>query len=396
MNIRELEAAVSAIEDSYILEAGETIGLQERTARKLPHRLPLRLPYGLPFRFPRRLPLRLPCGRPSRFSPGFTGGTGRKARIAAACLAGALFLCAFSLPAAVAAGSIPAYDLLHSLFPKTAERLTPVQLSCEDNGIRMETEAVYVYGDTAEIYLSLQDLTGSRIDETTDLFDSYSIRLSGSGSGIGTCSRISFDPETGKVFFLVQMQRTDGKEIEGRKVDFRVSGFLTGKQQIEAELTQITPERLEEKTRLQREAASRGSGGMDLEKVDEESRLGFLVPDAEQTFSPAEGVTVTAYGWVDGRLRVQVHYADILNTDNHGRVFLKDGDGNLISDFGSAAFWDEERSGSYQEYFFDVGPDQFTEEWSVWGDFTTCTSLLEGDWRVSFPAADRGGAAAFR
>ena len=204
MNIRELEAAVSAIEDSYILEAGETIGLQERTARKLPHRLSLRLLHGLPFRFPRRLPLRLPCGRPSRFSPGFTGGIGRKARIAAACLAGALFLCAFSLPAAVAAGSIPAYDLLHSLFPKTAERLTPVQLSCEDNGIRMETEAVYVYGDTAEIYLSLQDLTGSRIDETTDLFDSYSIRLSGSGSGIGTCSRISFDPETGKVFFLVQ------------------------------------------------------------------------------------------------------------------------------------------------------------------------------------------------
>ena len=260
----------------------------------------------------------------------------------------------------------------------------------------METVAVYVCGDTAEIYLSLQDLTGSRIDETTDLFDSYSIRLSGSGSGIGTCSRIAFDPESGKVFFLVQIQRTDGKEIEGRKVDFRVSGFLTGKQQIEAELTQITPERLEEKTRLQREAASRGSGGMDLEKVDEESRLGFLVPDAEQTFSPAEGVTVTAYGWVDGRLRVQVHYADILNTDNHGRVFLKDGDGNLISDFGSAAFWDEERSGSYQEYFFDVGPDQFTEEWSVWGDFTTCTSLPEGDWRVSFPAADRGGAAAFR
>ena len=51
MNIRELEAAVSAIEDSYILEAGETIGRQERTARKLPHRLPLQFPCGLPSRF---------------------------------------------------------------------------------------------------------------------------------------------------------------------------------------------------------------------------------------------------------------------------------------------------------------------------------------------------------
>ena len=53
----------------------------------------------------------------------------------------------------------------------------------------MEVEAVYVHADTAEIYLSMQDLTEERIDETVDLFDSYSIRLSGSGSGIGTCTR---------------------------------------------------------------------------------------------------------------------------------------------------------------------------------------------------------------
>ena len=56
-----------------------------------------------------------------------------------------------------------------------AQYFTPVQHACEDQGIRMEVLSVYIHGDTAEIYISLQDQTGNRIDETTDLFDSYDI-----------------------------------------------------------------------------------------------------------------------------------------------------------------------------------------------------------------------------
>ena len=156
MNIRDIEAAVSAIEDGYIQEAGKAIGGQERPERSLSYRLQRS--------FPRRM------------------------RIAAACLAGVLFLSASSLLAAVAAGSMPAYEILYALYPETAKRLTPVQISCEDNGIRMEVEAVYVHADTAEIYLSMQDLTGERIDETVDLFDSYSIHSSRDSS----CSTLCF------------------------------------------------------------------------------------------------------------------------------------------------------------------------------------------------------------
>ena len=61
MNIRDIEAAVSAIEDGYIQEAGKAIGGQERPERSLSYRLQRS--------FPRRM------------------------RIAAACLARLQYLC---------------------------------------------------------------------------------------------------------------------------------------------------------------------------------------------------------------------------------------------------------------------------------------------------------------
>ena len=108
---------------------------------------------------------------------------------------------------------------------------------------------MYVHADTAEIYLSMQDLTGERIDETVDLFDSYSIHSSRDSSS--TCSLIEFDPESGKAVFLVQVKHMNGEKIEGQKLTFSVSEFLTGKQRVEQELPEIDLSRMEEKTELQ-------------------------------------------------------------------------------------------------------------------------------------------------
>lgn len=44
----------------------------------------------------------------------------------------------------------------------------------------------------------------------------------------------------------------------------------------------------------------------------------------------SKGVTVTAYGFIDGKLHIQVYYDDILHTDNHGFVWLQDKDGTVI------------------------------------------------------------------
>ena len=74
---------------------------------------------------------------------------------AAACLC---LICGLAIPA-MAAFSPSFYELLYAVTPATAQFFKPVQRSCEDNGIRMEVTAAYIHENTAEIYLSMQDLT---------------------------------------------------------------------------------------------------------------------------------------------------------------------------------------------------------------------------------------------
>lgn len=58
-----------------------------------------------------------------------------------------------------------------------------------------------------------------------------------------------------------------------------------------------------------------GSGMVDLKEI-------HLI-NSDQTVLLEEGVTLTGYGFVDDMLHVQLRYDDILNTDNHGYVYLK-------------------------------------------------------------------------
>ena len=82
-------------------------------------------------------------------------------RLLAACLSLGIILTVPGL-----AASVPAwYNALYAISPATAQFFQPVQRSCEDNGIRMEVVAVHMEENRAELYISLQDLTGERLDE---------------------------------------------------------------------------------------------------------------------------------------------------------------------------------------------------------------------------------------
>ena len=134
------------------------------------------------------------------------------------------------------AGSSSAYEALYTLFPGAAEFFSPVNESCVDNGIEMCVKAIYVHDDSADIYISMKDLTGDRIDETTDLFDSYEIRPS--YAQIGGCQRVGYDAENKETTFLISV-RQPGNHITGEKLTFRVSEFLSGKQEVTMELPMI-------------------------------------------------------------------------------------------------------------------------------------------------------------
>ncbi|KTD85968.1 DUF4179 domain-containing protein [Paenibacillus etheri] len=73
------------------------------------------------------------------------------------------------------ASKIPVFqDLIRMIDPSLARFLQPIELVSEDKGIQMEVVAAMSDDETAIVYLTLQDLTGDRVDRTVDLYN-YSI-----------------------------------------------------------------------------------------------------------------------------------------------------------------------------------------------------------------------------
>lgn len=295
-------------------------------------------------------------------------------------LVATLVLCfAIAVPVLAAADVQAAYELLYAISPETAQGLKQVRMSCEDEGIRMEVVSASIRDNVAQIYITMQDMAGNRIDETTDLFDSYSINQPFSGSS--TCQFIDYDAETKTAEFMIFITNSDQKNIIGKKITFSVDKFLSNKQEYnDILLPQIDLGDVQLSPQTQTKVKVRGSLG----EYNSTKKSHFLMPDAQKTFSPVNGVTITGLGFINGKLHIQAYYENILETDNHGYLDLVDADGDKIAPQGSISFWDTERRGSYEEYIFDVSPDEISN-YKVLGNFRTCESLTSGDWQVTFP-----------
>ena len=151
--------------------------------------------------------------------------------------AAAVFCVAVPLPVAEAAGSEKAYQILSSVFPAAAQKFKPVQMSCIDNGIKMEVISADISGSMASVCLSMHDLEDDRLDETIDLFDSYCINIP--FDYYGTCSFREYDADTKTAYFMVEIGRMDGKDITDSKITFSVGKLLTHKQHSERYIDEI-------------------------------------------------------------------------------------------------------------------------------------------------------------
>ncbi len=305
----------------------------------------------------------------------------------AACFAIILGLSISSLSIAVAAGNMAAYDVLYAIYPDIAVKLMPISASCEDGGIRMGVEGMSIQDSCAYVYISMHDPEGKYIDKSIDLFDSYSIHTN--ADQIGGCTLVDFDEVNRKATFLITVQNMDGTPIEGSAMTFSVSRFLTGKNETQEELTQISPDAIVEVTETQREEGLDIRGGSYTDGYAVEGmKQEYLCVDESKLFVPTPGVTVTNYGFINNKLHVQVYYEDIGRFDNHGYIYLVGGNGKEVLPESSTAFWDEEGKGSYEEYIFDISADKINE-YAIYGHFFTCRNLVEGDWKVSFTIEDQ-------
>lgn len=290
---------------------------------------------------------------------------------------------------AMAASSPEFNKWLYRFLPDIAMYLRPVNMSCEDQGIRMEVQAIYVEGDSADILVSVQDLTGDRLDGTTDLFDSYYIDTPG-GASAG-CHHIEYDEETRTNTFYIHYRSEHA--ITQDKITFSFSQLLTGKEQGTIELTDVDwPDGQAEAETMSMGERYRGAG-MNLANSGETAQeaahrlrdMPILVPQTSRELTP--GIDLTAMGYVDGQLHIQFYCHDIFHTDNHAFLCLKETDGREIPFIASVSCFDEAREGSYEEHIYDVDPETLTG-CTLQIDYVTCDTLVQGNWSITFPITD--------
>ena len=304
--------------------------------------------------------------------------------LAAVLICLALAVPAFAMPALAA--DPDGYALLYSISPAAAQFFKPVNRSDEDNGIRLTVDSVYLHSDTVEIYVSLQDLTGDRLDETTDLFDSYRINRAFDCSA--TCSLAGYDAQTRTARFLISITSFDGQDIEGDKLTFSLSQILCGKSEFEGALENIDLAAASLSPATQ-DVPLRGYGGTGAQTlfpdVSGSDSMSLLVPTGTLA-APTPGVTVTAMGYIDGLLHIQVLYDNIRETDNHGLLWLQNGS-ERIDCLANASFDHENGRDSYENYIFDIPPEDLAN-CTLYGQFVTADTLIYGDWSITFPLTD--------
>ena len=308
----------------------------------------------------------------------------------------AAFLAAINVSLPVLAGTFPnIYELMYLVSPAVAQFYRPVQMADEYDGIRMEVVAAYIHEETAEVYITFQDLEGDRLDETTDLYDRYSIHMP--SSAIGSCQKAGYDPDSHTLTYLITVTQEEGRKIRGEKLTFSVGGYLSHKQnyeniEIPIDLTQVTETPCQYVDSPANGGTMTGYSGLVTEVSDtettEKAAQGYrvLVPQAANPDFPVEGVNLTGIGYIDGNLHIQYAVKNSLDNDNHGFFFLQNEAGESIEEVGNVSFREGtgENRIDYRDSVFSV-PQEELQNYGLYGDFVIAEGFHEGNWQVTFP-----------
>lgn len=312
--------------------------------------------------------------------------------------AAAVCLCIFVGIPILAANIDPIYDIIYRVSPKLAQKFRLIQTWDEDQGIRMEVAAVYVQGNELRAYITLQDLEGDRIDETTDIKSGYSINSPVSCYGGGGYAPVDYDAETGKATFLVTVGQFD-QDIQGENMTFSLREILGKKRQYDNLEIPIPWSEIQENPETM-ELWISGSGGplngnpdavpeMWRKTEDTPSRYtNMLKPKEPDRRLSVEGIDFTGMGYLNGVLHIQTAVYDNLHNDNHCELFLVDEEGNRrIYDYKMSGSGEADADGketTYEEFLFVITPEEL-EHYTLCGDFTVSGLYMTGHWSVTFP-----------
>lgn len=299
-------------------------------------------------------------------------------------------VCLYVAMPVLASSAESVYRLMYLVSPVIAQHFMPVQRSDVDNGIKMEVVSAYIHGNTAEIYITMQDLEGDRIDSTTDLFDSYNINSP--FDCICHCERAGYEESTKTATFLISIEQWGDIDISGDKVTFSVGAFLSNQKKYENISIPVDLSKVSDAVQTQTVSTIGGSAAQEewFDKILDD--MPALTPETAGNEFPVDGMDLTGIAYVDGMLHIQTSVKNALENDNHGFFYLVNNRGEKTECVYSFAFMENTEQGErvdYREEVFQI-PQEELAGYTLHGDFVTTGRKTDGNWRVTFPLEGQG------
>ena len=257
-----------------------------------------------------------------------------------------------------------------------AQLFKPVQRSSLDQGIEVTVVEAYVHGETAEAIISICDTTQNRLDDSLDLYDSYEFHTEFDSTG--TCKQIGYDEATKTAYFQLSMSSMNPNDrILGSKITFSLTTLLCGKKEELAKPILIDWSTIPDTVKTESADPYEGT---------------VLVPGDDQ-MEPESGFYLSGIGYVDDKLHIQLFTPWRSVYDDHAFLYLSDAQGNRVyADMlyrGGYTMGAEEavQRSDYIDYVFDV-PQSELEQYSLFGDFYSAKTRIDGNWSITFPIED--------
>ncbi|OMF61358.1 DUF4179 domain-containing protein [Paenibacillus sp. FSL R5-0766] len=303
----------------------------------------------------------------------------------------ALSLCLVT-GAAASVGIIDLPSILHFLGADRIGILQPVHQVSEDQGIRMEVIGAVRDGDTTEIYVSLSDLTGQRIDETLDVYD-YRV----TGGNANNAQIIHYDEanKTAIVRFLIQ-----GK-VSKNRITVQINTLMSGTSLQDGYNVQVDWEQLLHEKQinsydiLDRDRISGWGGEIDIQM--ETDPIPVLHQDV--TNIPVEGINwvhISNMGFVDGKLHIQINPDNEIGEYNHGYFYFTDEQGQKLDipqysiSYGRYMKNGVDIGGDYIEYVYNLSSVDELDKLRLQGSFTSISEVVRGNWKTTFNLSQNG------
>ena len=264
----------------------------------------------------------------------------------------------------------------------------PVDQVCVYDGIEMKTVSAVADDDSVMILYTMRDLKGSRISESTSIYD-FSLSRA---TTLGTYS-VGYDGKTKTATFC--MAGDNGDDMKGRKLTMLITSFLD-EAPMELHDTNFNLLDLTQQAGTSGESSFRdynareedsfwnaqNQKGADLqEQFEEESDFPILAEGSMDIKIPGvDWVTVTNIGYKDGWLHVQVKYDEEKSEINHGYICLADSQGNELDH----AILNSPLPDGGEEFVIRLGSAEQLKDVFLAGVFTNYETLNTGNWETTF------------